>query len=928
MNVRILALGTLSLLVGLAQPAWAARSESASVTGAAARAPVCHAQRPGVAHCMAIQLLDPVTNWHGAHVPGAARHGRPNDKLTLGEVSATATEPAPSGYFPAELQSAYGLASVSASSGSTQTVAVVDAYDDPNAETDLATYRARSKLPACTTANGCFAKVNQQGGSSYPSANTGWSEEISVDLDMVSAICSNCHILLVEANSDALTDLGAAEDYAAVHANVVSNSYAAAQFLGETEYNPYYDHSGVAITASAGDSGYGVEYPASSPFVTAVGGTTLQPATATTRGWSETVWGESGSGCSLYESRPEWQPLTPECAKRTVADVAADANPNTGVAVYDNFHESGWLAFGGTSVSSPIVASIYALSGNASSFTVNSTGSDAAQDLYADSPVLNKVSSGTNAADCSVYLCNAADSLFTDEGHEYDGYNGPTGNGTPDGVSTFQLARPSTGDWVGAYGSAGYDLAGWDGSTGDVSYLPNASLSLVQGSRWQWAANTSDPRALNGPDEHTRNAGAYYDPNEIEVKLSFTAAYSGNLRLYAVDWDSTARRELITVDGQSADLSSNFNQGAWTTFPISVAAGGSVTITVTREAGANAVLSGIFLGDAGAPPGPTVASAPRGSWVGTYGSAGYDLAGWDGSTGDVSYLPNASLSLVQGSRWQWAANTSDARALSDPAALTRNAGTFYDPNEIQLKLSFAAAYSGNLHLYAMDWDHIARREVITVNDQSAVLGEFNEGAWVTFPINVSAGGVVTITVDRTSGANAVLSGIFLGDAGAPPAMPVSSVPQGNWAGAYGSSGYDLLGFDGSSDLTSLSNASPTVEQGSRYQWASSTTDARALESPTGSTRVAATLYDSNQIRLYLSFTTAYSGNLELYAVDWDSTERREMISVNGQTAMLASDFNAGAWITFPVSVAAGGTVTITVDRLAGSNAVLSGVFLG
>ncbi len=291
-------------------------------------------------------------------------------------------------------------------------------------------------------------------------------------------------------------------------------------------------------------------------------------------------------------------------------------------------------------------------------------------------------------------------------------------------------------------------------------------------------------------------------------------------------------------------------------------------------------------------------------------------------------MPNASLSLVQGSRWQWAANTAEARALSDPAGLTRNAGTYYDPNEIQLKLSFTKAYSGNLHLYAVDWDKLTRREIVTVNGQSATLGEFNEGAWITFPINVPAGGTVAITVDRTFGPDAVLSGIFLGDAGAPPAVSTSSAPQGNWVGTYGATGYDLLGFNGSSDLASLSNASLTVEQGTRYQWASSTTEARALESPSKSTRVASAVYDPNEIRLRLSFSAAYNGNLELYALDWDSTARREMISVNGQTAVLSSEFNVGAWVSFPVNVQAGETLTITIDRLAGSNAVLSGIFLG
>jgi len=509
------------------------------------------------------------------------------------------------------------------------------------------------------------------------------------------------------------------------------------------------------------------------------------------------------------------------------------------------------------------------------------------------------------------------------------------GAGTPPSTSGLELSQ---GGWVGSYGSAGYDLAGWDGPSGDVSYIPHASVTLEKGSRYQWAQGSTDGRALSEPAQQTRNAAAYYDPNQIQVKLSFEKAFTGDIHLYAVDWDSSARRETISVNGQTADLSSSFNLGAWVSFPISVAEGGTVAITVDRTAGSNAVLSGIFLNELkgteevkGSPPGPTVASAPKGAWVDAVGSAGYALAGWDGTTGDVSNLPNASLSLAQGTRYQWAAGSADARALSDPTGSTHNAGAYYDPNEVRVNLTFKEAYSGNLHLYAVDWDKLTRREIITVNGQSAVLGDFSEGAWVSFPIKVAAGETVTITVDRTFGPNAVLSGIFLGDAGAPPARSAVSAPQGSWVGTYGlTGGYDLAAFnEGTSDLTSLpANASLNLVQGSRYQWAAATSDARALESPEATTRNAAAYYDPNEISLRLTFNEAYSGNLEMYAIDWDSTARREMISVNGQTAVLSGEFSQGAWVTFPVTVQKGETVTITVDRLAGSNAVLSGIFLG
>lgn len=324
----------------------------------------------------------------------------------------------PSGYNPPDLQSAYKLPSSTAGSG--QTVAIVDAYDDPNAASDLATYRSQFGLPACGT--GCFTKVNQSGvQGSYPRANGGWSQEISLDLDMVSAICPNCHILLVEASSNSFANLSAAVDEAAsLKATEISNSYGGSEYSSEVSDQSHYNHPGIAITASSGDGGYGVEFPAASQYVTAVGGTSLTRA-SNTRGWSETVWSGAGSGCSQYVSKPSWQTDT-GCGKRTVADVSAVADPNTGVSVYDSYSYqgmSGWLVFGGTSVASPIIASVYALAGNASSVNYGAYPYSHASSLF-------DVTSGSNGNCGGTYLCTGE-----------VGYDGPTGLGTPDGATGF-----------------------------------------------------------------------------------------------------------------------------------------------------------------------------------------------------------------------------------------------------------------------------------------------------------------------------------------------------------------------------------------------------------------------------------------------------------------------------------------------------------
>jgi subtilase family serine protease len=322
----------------------------------------------------------------------------------------------PRGYGPADLQAAYALPSASAGSG--KTFAIVDAFDAPTAASDLNTYRSTFHLPDCTTANGCFRKVNQSGNASpLPRADGGWAQEISLDLDMASATCPNCKILLVEANSNAFTDLAAAEDTAArLGAAVISNSYGGSEFAQETTatYNSHFNHPGIPITVSSGDAGYGVEFPAASQYVTAVGGTSL---TKSGSAFSERAWSGAGSGCSAFVAKPSWQHDS-GCSRRTVADVSAVADPNTGVAVYDSYRyqgAAGWMVFGGTSASAPIIAGAFALGGGTSP-----------SKPYGNTAALHDVTSGSNGS-CSVaYLCTAG-----------TGFDGPTGLGTPNGVAAF-----------------------------------------------------------------------------------------------------------------------------------------------------------------------------------------------------------------------------------------------------------------------------------------------------------------------------------------------------------------------------------------------------------------------------------------------------------------------------------------------------------
>jgi hypothetical protein len=350
-------------------------------------------------------------------------------------------------YGPADFQSAYSIPA----GGEGVTVAIVDAQDNPNAESDLAFFRAKYGLPACTTANGCFKKVAYDGSKNYPTPDVGWGVEIALDLDAVSAACPKCNILLVEAEelnppASVTTDpLALAVDTAVkLGAKFISNSYGITETTDPKEgivqadavsTATHYVHPGVAIFASSGDAGFaawpnttgngkGANFPADIPQVFAVGGTRLVKSTATARGWLEGVWGSttdsdgaSNSGCSHFFPKPTYQKST-ACIGREVTDLSADADPASGMNVFDTFSGTstpvgGWMVVGGTSLASPLTAAIFAASGL--------EGVDPSF-VYAHTSDFNDVATGVNGTCMEHTLCNGV-----------TGYDGPSGNGTPDG---------------------------------------------------------------------------------------------------------------------------------------------------------------------------------------------------------------------------------------------------------------------------------------------------------------------------------------------------------------------------------------------------------------------------------------------------------------------------------------------------------------
>jgi N-acetylneuraminic acid mutarotase len=400
----------------------------------------------------------------------------------------------PNGFSPADLRSAYNLPA----SDAAPTVALVDAYHDPTAEADLAVYRAQYGLPPCTIASGCLTQVDQRGGSQWAAVDTGWDGEIALDLEMVSAICPDCHLLLVEADTATGNDLFAAEDEAiALGARFISNSWGGSETVDEAQAeDPHFDHPGVVITAATGDQGFPGSYPAVSQYVTAVGGTSLYRDPSTARGWSESAWRLAGSACSPFEPAPSFQTqaLT-DCTMRATADVSAVADPATGVAVYNG----GWQVFGGTSVASPIIAATYALAGTPLS------GSQPNALPYQHTDAFNDVTTGGGNW-CSFKFCGVA-----------PGWDGETGLGTPNGLAGFS---------PGPHG----ELAGT--VTDQATHQPVTGATVSAGGQQVTTGPHGEYALTLPPGNYTLTVAKFgYDNSATDLQLTDGQDRTANVRL-------------------------------------------------------------------------------------------------------------------------------------------------------------------------------------------------------------------------------------------------------------------------------------------------------------------------------------------------------------------------------------------------------------
>jgi IPT/TIG domain len=552
----------------------AVASASASPSRTAFRAQrLCANPPPGFASCQVLRLI-------GASITKAQLRSsaiRQAREAAHGASPAVVnSSPISGGLTPQSLHAAYSLPSETVAS-STQTVAVVDAYNDPTAEADLGVYDKQFGLSACTTANGCFHKINQLGRASpLPSTQGEWSTEISLDVQMAHAICQTCHVLLVEANSAGYADLGTAVNAAVTAgATEISNSYGGPESSYFTNYNAPYNHPGVVITASSGDcghfneacqSGNAANFPADSPDVVAVGGTTLS---GSGENWSSTAWSDGGSGCSQVFTAPLWQASASNfsatgCASgRSVADVAAVGDPYTGVDVYDstpagNGDATGWGVWGGTSAASPIIAAEFGLAGGAHGVEYP------AATLYSNlgnGSALYDVSSGSNGSCSNTTSCRAA-----------VGFDGPSGVGSPLGLSAFAAAAsPSISTRPSVSGVA----------------EQGQSLTLTHGA---W---TNSPTSFSDRWVRCNSSGS----GCAAIAGASTSTYTAT----STDIGSTIRLQEIASNASGASVPSVSDQTGSvlsnapviTSFtPSSGAAGGSVTITGTALNGTSRVRFG------------------------------------------------------------------------------------------------------------------------------------------------------------------------------------------------------------------------------------------------------------------------------------------------------------------------------------------------
>ena len=572
-----------------------AASAAASVPSWSHRdAHVCGQPGPGQAHCTSVART--------FFLDGRAYQARTESALADAAAAALATY-----YDGTSIRKAYGM---TAQGDPSLVVAIVDAYDDQNAFANVTRFRSDSGLPAiqsCTLAtlttltssasSPCFTKTNQTGGTSLPPPNAGWSNEIDLDLAAASAVCPMCSILLLEATSASVGNLATAVTTASNTAHVVaiSNSYGiSGDYPGSVV--PAYDDAakkGIAVTASAGDGGYGVLFPASATNVIGVGGTTLSVGDSGAR-TTETAWAGTGSGCSVYNAAPAWQsiPGNPCAGKKAISDLSADADPNSGLAIYTTYSGvTGYWVFGGTSLSSPIIAALYARQGGYNASTLAGQYAWAAGTPYFD------VTSGSNGTCSPSVLCHAG-----------VGWDGPTGRGSiaatsaPPVLTTITVSPASASVQTG--GTKQFSATGKDQFGQPMSPQPTFTWSVSGGGTISSSGLFTAGATAGGPFTVTAASGSVSGTasvtvtappvlTTITVSPASTSVQTGGTKQFSATGKDQFGQPMSpqptftwSVSGGGTISSSGlFTAGATTgTFTVTAASGGvsgTASVTVT-----------------------------------------------------------------------------------------------------------------------------------------------------------------------------------------------------------------------------------------------------------------------------------------------------------------------------------------------------------
>ncbi len=494
------------------------------------------------------------------------------------------------------------------------------------------------------------------------------------------------------------------------------------------------------------------------------------------------------------------------------------------------------------------------------------------------------------------------------------------------GTATFLESDTTTqGTWEGIYGAQGSDIVG-----GPISPPSDATIRPSGQSAYTWTTTSNDARALQLPGSSNRVAAVWYSTTSFSVDVNLGDGQEHDLELYFDDWDNKGRAETVqisTAAGAVLDTEtiSSFIGGKYLGWEVS----GDVVITITAKAGPNAVLNGLFL-DATTSSTGTASfiesdTTTQGTWEGIYGAQGSVIAG-----GPISPPSDATIKPFGQSAYTWTTTSTDARALQLPGSSNRIAAVWYSPTSFSVDVNLGDGQEHDLELYFDDWDNKGRAETVQISTAAGVvlstetISSFAGGKYLDWEVS----GNVVITITAKAGPNAVLNGLFLDAAtsstGAASFLKSDTTTRGTWEGIYGVQGSDIV--SGPISLPSYATVRPSGQ--STYTWTTTSTDARALQLPGSSNRIAAVWYSPTSFSLGVNLGDGQAHDLELYFDDWDSKGRAETVQISTAAGAVLStetisSFAGGEYLDWEVS----GNVVITITATAGPNAVLNGLFL-